>query len=69
MDEIEEQFQLRKGQEKLIITIKRMRTKFDIKFKCQCMKMKKIFNKGLKTKYIAIKKLRIKSDIKIKCEG
>jgi len=46
-----------------------MMTKFDIKIKCQEMKLRKKFNKGFKTKYIAIKRMSTKSNIKIKCIG
>jgi hypothetical protein len=55
--------------EKIKIIIKRMKTKFDIKIKCQWMKLKKkYFNKRFRTEYIAIKSMGIKSDIKIKCQ-
>ena len=41
MDEIEKQFQLRKNKDN---KKKRVMTKFDIKIKCQGMKLKKINN-------------------------
>jgi len=39
-DEIEKQFQSRKGEEQLQISIKRMNIIFDIKIRCQRMKFK-----------------------------